>query len=201
MTIAALLLFDGCDVMDVTGPYEVLLTANRLASRWVVDVPFQVRTVSLDGRSVVAYGGLGLTPSHGALHDNHDAHQLIVPGLIDLEAGLGNRALLDGIARAGAHVDRVASVCTGAFLLDAAGLLGDGEATTHWEDVPALAERRGRGVTRDDVRWAVDGDVVTSGGLSSGIAMALHLVEQVAGRPLAEATATQIDYVWTRERG
>ena len=54
MTVVALLLFEGCDVMDVTGPYEVLLTANRLASRWVVDLPFEVRTVSLDGRSVVA---------------------------------------------------------------------------------------------------------------------------------------------------
>lgn len=200
MTIAALLVFEGCDVMDVTGPYEVLLTANRLASRWVVDVPFEVRTVSLDGAPVVAYGGLGLAPSHGALADNDDAHLLIVPGLIDLDAGLANRPLIEGIAAAGAKARQVASVCTGAFLLDEAGLLGEGEATTHWEDVPLLAERRPGRPTRDDVRWATDGDVITAGGLSSGIAMALHLVADVAGRPLAEATAAQLDYVWTHSR-
>ena len=202
MTTVGLLLFEGCDVMDVVGPYEVLLTADRLCERWVVDVPFQVRTVSIDGGPVTGYGGLGLVPNSGALADNlSDLHVLVVPGLIDIDAGVGDPALVEGIAAARPHVRIMAAVCTGAFLLEAAGLLGDRPATTHWEDVALLAERRdGRGETRDDVRWVDTGDVLTAGGISSGIAMALHLVEQTGGRDLAEATARQIDYVWTETR-
>lgn len=201
MTVVGLLLFEGCDVMDVTGPYEVFHTADRLCERWVVDLPFQVRTVTLDGRPVTAYGGLGLVPGNGSLTDNlQDLHVLVVPGLIDIEAGVGDRVLVEAIAGAAGRVRTMASVCTGAFLLEAAGVLGDLPATTHWEDVALLASRRSGGAVRDDVRWVDAGRVVTAGGLSSGIAMALHMVQDVAGRELAEATARQLDYVWTEHR-
>jgi len=62
------------------------------------------------------------------------------------------------------------------------------------------AKRVESAAPRDTVRWVDDGAVVTSGGLSSGIAMSLHLVERYSGRALAEATARQIDYVWTEQR-
>ncbi|MBW3601722.1 MAG: DJ-1/PfpI family protein [Actinobacteria bacterium] len=193
-----IVLFEGCDAIDVVGPYEVFLTANRLAVRRAADPPLVVRTFSLDGGPVTAYGGIGLVPSDGALADADGLAVLVVPGLIDLEA-LSDE-LVGEVAAAAARAPRVASVCTGAFVLEAAGLLADLDATTHWEDVALLAERRGRGSTRDDVRWVDAGRIVTSGGMTSGIAMALHLVEQVAGRPLAEATARQIDYAWTEAR-
>ncbi len=91
----------------------------------------------------------------------------------------------------------VTSVCTGAFLLGDAGLLDGRPFTTHWEDVEALDRRlhvyppRGR---REP--WVDAGAVVTAGGLSSGIAMALHVVDRAAGRDLAIRTARQIDYAW-----
>lgn len=91
-------------------------------------------------------------------------------------------------------------MCTGAFLLERAGLLEGHTATTHWEDLPQLVERLGEPRTVDEVRWVDDGAVVTGAGLSSGIAMALHLVERFGGRPLAEATARQIDYNWSKQR-
>lgn len=199
-----LLLFEGCDVLDTTGPYEVVLTANRLAARQGHDEPFDVRTASPTGAPVTAYGGLGLTPSHGALTDTEDVDVLVVPGLVDLDAGVADADLVRAIRTAGERAAVVASVCTGAFLLDAAGLLGDHDATTHWEDVPLLADRRSAagaaGATRDDVRWVDAGEVVTAGGLTNGIAMALHLVERIAGRALAEATARQLDFPWTESR-
>lgn len=202
MTAVALLLFDGCDVMDVTGPYEVFLTASRLAARAGGAPTFTVATVSVDGDPVTSYGGLGLVPSHGSVADVV-ADVLVVPGLIDVDAGTADTRLLEHIATSAGRVDVIASVCTGAFLLHAAGVLGDRPATTHWEDVALLAEQRsanGGGPTTDDVRWVDAGDVVTGGGLSSGIAMALHLVERFSDRAAAEATARQLDYVWTERR-
>lgn len=203
-TTIALLLFDDCDVMDTTGPYEVFLTANRLALRRGDAEPFDVRTVSLDGAPVTAHGGLGLTPSHGALADVAPLDVLVVPGLIDVDAGVADDALVGAIRAAGDRAGTVTSVCTGSFLLDVAGLLGEHEATTHWEDVPLLAAQReahgDTGATRDDVRWVDAGDVVTAGGLTNGIGMSLHLVERFAGRALAQATATQLDFPWTERR-
>ena len=91
-------------------------------------------------------------------------------------------------------------MCTGALILGALGLIGERPWTTHWEDVPALAERvEGRGEAW--VRWVDAGEVVTSGGLSSGIAMSLHLVDRFAGRELAARTAKQIEYEWNPVAG
>ena len=95
-----------------------------------------------------------------------------------------------------AHAELVTSVCTGAFFLGEVGLLKSQPWTTHWEDIDLLASRIGTtGATRG-ARWVDAGSVVTSGGLSCGLDMALHLVERLAGRALAEATARQIDYHW-----
>jgi transcriptional regulator GlxA family with amidase domain len=89
----------------------------------------------------------------------------------------------------------VSSVCTGSFLLADAGALDGIDWTTHWEDVGVLAERLGstRGVV---AAWVDAGSVVTGGGLSNGIGMALHLVDRLEDRDLALATARQIDFRW-----
>jgi transcriptional regulator GlxA family with amidase domain len=200
VTSVGLLLFEGCDVIDVAGPYEVLLTANRLVARRGGDAPFAVETYSMDGTPVTGYGGLGLAPSGGAITAAGPLDVLIVPGLIAVDAIADMVAVTDAVAELDPAVDVVAGVCTGAFLLHAAGVLGDAAATTHWEDVRALGELRGQGPVRDDVRWVDTGHVVTSGGMTSGIAMTLHLVERLVDGALAQATAAQIDYVWTEQR-
>ena len=202
-TTCALLLFDGCDVMDVTGPYEVLLAAGRLTVRDGDEPAFDVRTVSVDGQAVVGFGGLGLVPSHGALAANDDLDVLVVPGLIDVDAGLARHDLVDAVATASQRVALTASVCTGAFLLDAAGVTTGRPVTTHWEDVPDLRRRRAEAgdeaPVREGVRWVDDGDVVTAGGIASGVDAALHLVARLAGRDLAVRTARQIDHTWRED--
>jgi transcriptional regulator GlxA family with amidase domain len=190
-TRVGVLVFDGCDAMDVIGPYEVLLTANRLHLRRGADPVFDVQVVG-DGE-VTVYGGLRLVPSVSA-EDAGALDLLVVPGAIDVDAAAPDDAIRVLAPRTGV----LTSVCTGAFFLHRLGLVGEREVTTHWEDVPLLREA-GASV-RDDVRWVDAGSLVTSGGISSGIAMALHLVERYADRELAEATARQIDYVWTEER-
>lgn len=194
-TRVGLLAFDSCDAMDLVGPYEVLLTANRLRARAGAPEPFEV--VVVGEPDVQVYGGMGVRP-HVGVADAGQLDVLVVPGAIDLDA-----ARPDDVVRALAPRSRVlASVCTGAFFLHRLGLLGDRTVTTHWEDVPLLRDLVGAAgaSVRDDVRWVDEGTLVTSGGISSGIAMALHLVARFTDHDVAEATARQIDYVWTRER-
>lgn len=195
----AILLFDGVDLMDVAGPYEVFLTAARLQVRRRLDPTFDVVTVSPDGAEVAAFGGLGLRPRI-AVADVGRVDVLVVPGAVAIDRIADDAGLISVIGDLADGAQVVASVCTGAFLLEGAGLLEGREVTTHWEDAADLAARPGPGTVRDEVRWVDAGDVVTAGGLSSGIAMALHLVERFADRELAEATATQIDYVWSESR-
>jgi transcriptional regulator GlxA family with amidase domain len=203
-----LLLYDGVDVIDTGGPYEVFLTASRLAVRAGDPPPFDVVTLTPDGGPVTAYGGLGLVPQAAASDPHLDLDVVVVPGTIDIEAALDDGALMVAVRSlaAGAHV--ATSVCTGAFLLGEAGLLVGRPWTTHWEDVDVLAARLAEARSpaghhieddgaRRGVRWVDDGDLVTSAGLTSGIAMALHLVDRFAGRELAERTARQLDHPWS----
>lgn len=196
----ALLLFDEVDLLDFGGPYEVFLTADRLLRRAADDRTFQVISLTLDGEPVTAYGGVGLVPD-GTLDSVSDLDVLIVPGAIAISEVAADPSLIESIRSAAGSVGVVSSVCTGAFLLGEAGLLEDRPWTTHFEDIDLLAEAIGEeGATRG-VPWVDSGDVVTAGGLSSGIAMALHLVERLADRALAVATARQIEYVWDPEDG
>ncbi|HEX6424029.1 MAG TPA: DJ-1/PfpI family protein [Acidimicrobiales bacterium] len=190
-----LLLFEDVDLLDVGGPYEVFLTASRVVDRDGGEPPFEVVTLTPDGEPVTAYGGLGLQPQ-AAVADSGPLDVVVVPGTIDVDAAVGDERLLAAVGALAGASDLTASVCTGAFLLAAAGVLEGRPWTTHWEDVDLLAARLGEGGAVRDVRWVDDGDVVTAGGLSSGIAMALHLVDRLAGRALAERTARQIDYDW-----
>jgi len=102
------------------------------------------------------------------------------------------------IARTAAEAKIVASVCTGAFLLAASGVVTNDAVTTHWEDIAELRERFPSLDVREDVRWVDNGRIVTSAGISAGIDMSLHLVERLAGLELAERTARQMDYEWNR---
>jgi len=189
------LLYEGVDLLDAGGPYEVFLTASRLAARDGGDPPFDVTTVTPTGELVTAYGGLGLAPQT-SLADCGRLDVLIVPGTIDVDAATGDKALRAAIDQLAGASGLTASVCTGAFLLAAAGLLDDRRWTTHWEDVDLLAQRLRPDRAVRDVRWVDAGEVVTAAGLSSGIAMALHLVDRLVGRELAERTARQLDYDW-----
>lgn len=211
-----ILLFDDVDLLDAGGPYEVFLTASRLVQRDGGKPPFSVNTASPGGRPIKAFGGLGLTPNRDiaevlSLLESADSsepfskHVLVVPGTIDIDSAIADSELLSLLERyrlvCNSQPDAlVASVCTGAFLLGETGLLTNRAWTTHWEDVDLLAERIGNQGARHAVRWVDDGNVITAGGLSAGIDMALHLVHRLESLELARRTARQIDYPW-REDG
>lgn len=194
----AILIFDGVDLLDVGGPYEVFLTASRLAVRDSRPPPFEVTTVSVDGRRRTAYGGLRLEPERSIESVVSDV--FVVPGLVDVPAATGDEVLIDAIRDAGSSAAILASVCTGALLLASAGLLDGTVATTHFEDVDQLGELIGRGRAVEE-RWVDAGRVITAGGLSNGIAMGLHLVRRLESLDLARRTARQLEYPWDPDDG
>lgn len=194
-----ILLFDGVDLLDVGGPYEVFLTANRLAVRQGEPEPFEIVTVAVSMEPVTSYGGMALVPHAQADAAGH-LDVVIVPGLVEVDRALADKGLLATVGRLTHDAMLIASVCTGAFLLAQAGVVGGRAVTTHHEDVPALAELLGDS-TVETARWVDAGTLVTAGGLSSGIAMALHLVERITTRDLAVATARQLAYDWDPDDG
>lgn len=200
MHTVGLLAFDGADLLDTGGPYEVFLTASRLAVRRGDDAPFQVVMLAPRPGTYDAYGGMRIQVDE-AVNDRPSLDVFIVPGLIDVAAGAGDADLLDAIRAGAASATVVASVCTGSVLLAHAGVLDDvPAATTHFEDLHELTAVVGEHRVRR-ARWVDAGRVVTAGGLSNGIAMALHLVDRLADRELAVATARQIEYAWEPDDG
>lgn len=197
MTIAVgILLFDDAEVLDFAGPYEVFTTASRIHARHgAKPAPFDVFTIAKSARVVRARAGLPVVPDHH--FGGHPVIDLLmIPGG-DVAQALADPEI-DAWIRAAAKGARLtASVCTGAFLLAQAGLLDGKRATTHWEDIGDLLDRFPGIEVMDRVRWIDEEDVVTSAGISAGIDMSLHLVERLAGRELALATARQMDFDWT----
>jgi transcriptional regulator GlxA family with amidase domain len=194
-----ILVFDQVEALDFAGPYEVFTTASRVWRRQHPDgpLPFEVSCVSPDGQPVTARAGLRVFADHG-LHDAGPCDLLIVPGGV-VEALLGNKALLAWVKQQAAEADTVASVCTGAFVLAAAGLLDGLPVTTHWEDLADLRQRHPGLNVVDGPRWIDNGHVLTSAGIAAGLDMSLHLVGRLAGADLARRTARQMDYPWTEK--
>jgi putative intracellular protease/amidase len=189
--------FDNIEVLDFAGPYEVFTTASRVSRKLYPErpEPFQVSLVGVGAKPVRARAGLQVQPDHG--YDDHPPIDvLIVPGGV-VTAALADAATVAWIGKAAASAQLTASVCTGAFLLARAGLLDGKAVTTHWEDIDDLTAMFPGLDVRTGVRWVDEGEIVSSAGISAGIDMSLHLVERLAGRALAEATARQMEFDWT----
>jgi len=200
MSIAVgIFVFPDVEVLDFAGPYEVFTTASRVFARGNPDAPraFDVFTVAAGKDPFKARAGLPVLPEYD-LDDHPAIDLLIVPGGV-VTAELAKPAVIDWISRVAASARLAASVCTGAFLLAKAGLLDHKRATTHWEDIADL--RRDFPLTEvvADQRWVDEGRIVTSGGISAGIDMSLHLVERLVGRELALRTAEQMEFRWSEE--
>ena len=180
--------FDGAEELDVVGPFEVL-------ARWAEHSELRPRVVtfSTEGAAVRCAKGLRLVPDHAAA-DVGALHVLVHPG------GPGIRALAadsDHLAWVRAMADSthlMASVCTGALVFAAAGLLGGRPVATHWSASGELAAIDGSVVADTQARFVDDGDVVTSAGGSAGIDMALHLVARLESPEAALQVRRDMQY-------
>ncbi len=201
----AILAFDEVEALDLAGPYEVFTTAARIASRpeaagWPGSPParsWQVVTVARSRQAVRARAGLRILPDLD-FGQCPSAGLLVVPGGV-VDAVVHCPRTLDWVRQVHASTTLTASVCTGAFVLAAAGVVHTERMTTHWEDLDDLRRQWPGLRVADGARWVEDGRVISSAGISAGIDMSLHLVERFAGQALAERTARQMDYRWQRE--
>ena len=192
--------YDEVEVLDFAGPYEVFSTASRVQRRTLPEAPapFAVALVAEERRTIRARAGLLVEPQH-AIDDHPALDVLLVSGGVH-GPELGKRRVIDWIARQHGRTRLTASVCTGAFLLAAAGVLDGLEATTHWEDCADLERGYPSLRVRRDARWIEHERVMTSAGISAGIDMSLRIVARLEGQDLADGTARQMEYDWRKVR-
>ncbi|MCZ7456805.1 GlxA family transcriptional regulator [Streptomyces sp. WMMC940] len=179
-------LFDGVQSLDVTGPVEVFAGANQAPH-----APFRyaVRTASLDGGPVRTSSGLTVVPD-APLGAGDPPHTLVVPG------GEGTRRpdppLVDWLRANAGTAARLVSVCTGALLLAEAGLLDGHRVTTHWSVCDRLARAYPEVEVDPEPIFVRDGSLATSAGVTAGIDLALALVEEDLGRRTALTIARHL---------
>lgn len=188
-------MFDEVEVLDACGPFEVFSVANRVAERAGSARPFEVTLVGIDDRAVVARGGMRIGVDT-TIEDPRGYDVVVVPGGV-VDAVSDDSRVLQWLKGLRSDAELVASVCTGAFVLAAAGLLDTRPVTTHWEDLEQLSARWPALVVHEAVRYIDHGDLATSAGISAGLDLALHLVARWAGADHALATASQMDYDWS----
>lgn len=186
-------IYEDAEVLDFSGPFEVFSTASRLSNQKSL---FNVFLVAEDSRAVNARGGFSINPHYD--FTNHPAIDvLIVVGGIHTKE-LIKPVVINWIANTAKSSRFVASVCTGAFILAEAGLLPNLKVTTHWEDIDDLQKSYPDLTVVTSKRWVDEGKFITSGGISAGIDMSLHLVSKLSDLALASKTAVQMEFEWRK---
>lgn len=187
MTTYGLLIFDGAEELDFAGPWEVFTVSAMQRGQGDTAV-----LIAEQAGPVRCAKGMRVLPDH-TLDDHPPLDVLLVPGGIGTRREVDNPVLTGWIARAAAQASWVSSVCTGALLLHEAGPARGRRAATHHAFEDTLHARGDITVVRD-ARYVVDGNVVTSQGVSAGIDMALWLIGQLHGRDHARLVRRYIQY-------
>lgn len=198
-----ILIYDFMDLLDFAGPAEVIsLTAfSRLQQNIILykrilpkNKPFQVRTISETGKTIKTHAG---TEVHSDFTLDNAPHFdiLIIPGgpLRAINKVIKNRKIMDYIAGS-QNIEMICSVCTGSLILAESGLLNGKAATTHHLALSLLNNKSTDIRVIRDKRVVRDGNVITSGGISSGIHMALYLIEELFGKETALRTAKVLEF-------
>ena len=180
--VVVIVVFDDVTMLDVAGPGEVFAEANRFGA------DYRLKIASVDGRDVTTSIGtrLGVTD---AISSIKSADTVMVAGSDNLPRRAIDPGLVEAIKSVAGRTRRLASICTGSFVLAQAGLLNGRRATTHWHDVRLFARAFPDITVEPDAIFVRDGDVFTSAGVSSGIDLALALVEMDHGTELVRAVA------------
>lgn len=183
-----ILAFDGMEVLDYAGPYEVFNVAGELGHG-----AFSVTSVGVT-ESPTGRGGFRVVPAHG-LEEAPPADLIVIPGGPGTRALMRDERMLDWVRDRAATVELVLTVCTGALIAGAAGLLDGLPSTTHhgaYDELvtvaPATTVQRGPRFVRSSDR------VRTSAGVSAGVDLALAIVAELAGPGLRDAVVTEMEW-------
>jgi len=180
MKTFALLLVPNMTQLDFTGPYEVLVRSPKAKVELVWKTLDPVQTEY----------GLTITPTSTLSSLTH-ADVLFIPGGRGINAVLTDEEVVRWVRRVASEAEYVTSVCTGALLLGAAGLLRGRKATTHWTAMDMLSLF---GAIPTKARTVFDGNLVTGGGVTAGVDFALRLVEKMHGPDIAQSIQLSMEY-------
>lgn len=173
-------LFDNVTQLDFTGPVQFL---SRLPGA-------HVHVVTKDGEAVTTDCGFSILPRSG-FADCPQADILCVPGGHGVRGAIADTDIIDFVRQQARGANYITSVCTGAFILGAAGLLQGKRATCHWAYTQLLPLF---GATHTPARVVRDGNLITAGGVTSGIDFALELIAAIAGEDVAKAIQLALEY-------
>ena len=190
----AILIFPGVQIIDYTGPYEVLGHASVNGQR-----AFQIYTVSENTEPITTAMGMTVIPAF-TFDRAPKADVLVVPGG-GVDPHLENPAYIRWLRSSARDAEVVLSVCNGAFFLAKAGLLDGLEATTFAGLIEELKTAAPKTKVVTDRRFVDNGKIVTAAGLSSGIDGALHVIEKLYGRGAAQIAAVGLEYDWRPDSG
>jgi transcriptional regulator GlxA family with amidase domain len=186
----AFLISAGAQVIDFTGPWEVFQDVHVPSRGPTMDerMPFQLFTVAASTQPVRATGGMKIVPDYD-FASAPMAKIVVIPA-----QNQPNDATKDWLRKSAAISDMTMSVCTGAFVLAATGMLAGQAATTHHDFYDEFAEAFPDVQLQRGVRFVDNGKLATAGGLTSGIDLALHVVERYFGAEVAQQTATFMEH-------
>ena len=199
----AVVAFPDCQPLDVVGPHQVFASATELQrTRRARDAGYELTLYTPAGAPI--RGELGLTLAADArletLSRRSDIHTLVVAGGLGARKAVAQPRIVEQVRRAAERAQRVTSVCTGSFVLAAAGLLDGKRATTHWAHCGALARKFPAVTVETAPIFVREGNVWTSAGVTAGIDLALALVEDDLGREVAAEIARWL-VVFVRRAG
>ncbi len=186
--LIGILLFDRVEELDFAGPYEILAAAEDRRPDAI-----QVRTYAFGQLDVTCNKRLQVT-AHALCEDAPQLDILLVPGGNGSRAVAQNAEMLRWVKDQAAGAQWITSVCTGARVLEAAGLLDGKRITTFHEAIPELRKSGRAAEVLDDVRFVQDGQVVTSAGVSAGIDMTLWLLGQITSPAFAREVQAYVEY-------
>ncbi len=185
----AILIFDGVQIIDYTGPYE---TFGHVYSE--SGPPFNIYTVSEKANAITTSMGMSVNPKY-SFENAPEPDVLVIPGG-GVDGQVENPNVIKWIQEKSKRAEIVMSVCNGAYILAKAGLLDGLEATTTSGLIPGLRKAAPKTKVVDDRRFVDNGKIITTAGLSSGIDGSLHVIERLFGRGIAQIAALGMEYNW-----
>lgn len=191
------LLFDQLQLLDVSGPMDALDSANQHLARHGGEPAFELVTIALSRAAIKSESGLTLSADY-ALSQIDKLDWLIIPGgkgareLIDDEENLDCIETMAWIKAIAQSAERIISICTGAYVLAESGLLDGKRCCSHWRFIDDLAQRFPAVNFEAEPLFIVEEQMCTSGGLTAGIDLTLHLIQQEMGKGAAQETARDL---------
>jgi transcriptional regulator GlxA family with amidase domain len=184
--------YEGVSLLDLSGPLEAFRVADAFSPPHGRRPKYECVVVSSRGGRVMTANGVELNTKSARSAAKDPIDTLVVPGAFLVDDVTRDRTLVQWIARTAPGCRRVCSVCVGSFLLAEAGILDGRRATTHWMHAPMLASRYPAVTVEPDAIFIRDGRVWSSAGVTSGIDLALALIEQDADRKVAMDVARML---------